>query len=193
LTDIPNYIGLPLSIILGIITSVAILVYQNDILEFVNKRKQMSLMKHKNKAIEKYIFYKKMHDDALFFQTTMKQEEQIVLADGFMAVLFLIISVGFLQNSTHEIVRMIASAFDLNIGGEQSLSIVKEIQRNDFQHTDAGYVFALTVSFIFFTTTFGRLAALQSMVKTTGNFKKFEAEIMKKWPDALEEQKEASE
>jgi hypothetical protein len=187
LTDIPNYIGIPLSALLSII----IVVYQNEILEFFNRRKQISVMKNKNKAIEKYMFFRKMHNDALFFQTTIKLEEHRLLADGFMALLSMMLCVGFLQNSTHEIVKIIASAFDLKITDEGNLAIAKEIQRQDFQLTDTGYVFTLTFAFVISVNVLARLAALRDMVQTTRNFEKFEAEIKQKWPDALKEKVEA--
>lgn len=51
MADIPNYIGIPFSLVASAIISIAIIRYQSDILAWLTRRSENHLLKRKEKAL----------------------------------------------------------------------------------------------------------------------------------------------
>lgn len=189
MTDIPNYLSLPLSLVI----SIAIAVYQQDISELYSRYSERRLLKKREKALLVYRdIYRLKHDNSYYAVKIVKMQLQILV---FATIAIITICSSILSRS-FEILYVVCKI------GVNTNTNCKDIFKSEYvkqlidvfptinpEYIGISHFISVTISFIFAELSLIMLLvssfSMINAVHRLEHFDDFESKLKRRWPDAF--------
>ena len=176
MTDIPNYIAVPISLVVGVISTYFINKNQTYIEYWFSKRRDASILKRRDKALAEYRNIISMKKDVIFAMSKIIRVMIFVILYFLMGVIALQLASMFTELGTKAALVRLMVAFDLRKDDMEMISSVQDFSRYLS-------ILSLTVAQISIFLGFLRAISLASTLSRLSNFNAFETKFKDKWGD----------
>jgi energy-converting hydrogenase Eha subunit C len=179
MSDIPNYIAVPISLVIGVISTYFINKNQTGIEFWFSKRRDASILKRRDKAIAEYKSIVGMREDVIMTIAKTARVMMFSIAYYSMGIVLIQLSCTFIDISTASKLSALMRAFDLEKEKIAGIISVGSLPRYLS-------IFSLTLGQICIFLGAIRTISLTSTLSRLSNFDAFEAKVKEKWGNIIE-------
>lgn len=173
-SDIPNYIALPVGVILSVACSLLLMRHQDEISGFFSRSREQSTLKKRDKALAEYNLLKRMRAEPEFSMLTIAKLTNDCATGRFLTT---VASTPVLLGG----LAIIKTMFDTPTSQPTDTSaLLFYFTFIPIKWLVAGAAILLTIAI---TTTTSRVIHLRATIETLLNFDAFEAKVKAAWPD----------